>query len=124
MFEIYFEALTNPQESRNRIIRKAAILAVICVIYFVYDQHAVEYKGLDSIHWTVIYSIIIFVIAGPIGGGIAADIYESHLKSLGSNSSFKPNSSTFFIECLLALSAPVFGYLMLLIFVSMGWKYN
>ena len=109
LIRLYSEMLRDPAIPSNRVVRKTAAIAVLCVLTLAYFRHVVIGFGFgEPVIVTLGLGFIFFTIVGIFGGITAGGFYASFLEKVGAQRS-SPSVVVFFAECLFAATSPVFG---------------
>lgn len=111
-----YDMLKNPSVPGHRVFRKAAGLTLGLLIALVVYRHLyLELDTLKSVFGTATRAALLVFVVGLSGGLGAAALYDNFLEKVGATET-KPFVSTFIVEWLVALCAPVIGLIAAVVF--------
>lgn len=112
----YIKTLRDPSIPANRVMRKVAVLTLMIICAWIYYRHSVLGLGLwEPFIVTLVQIFLIAVVLGIFGGIGSGALYEGFLKEVDAHNS-DLSLVVFFVECLFAMTSPLFVILMICVF--------
>lgn len=117
---LLIEGLKDTSTPENRILRKVLTLCLLGSIgLLVYRHFVLGFSSVNSMIGSLISVLTLLFVFGLLGGAVMADIYRNFLSHIGANE-FRPSFSTFVIEWLVALAAPIAGSILGIVLLGFG----